>query len=240
MKLPVELCIYALQNKLLKPFRLYILLLSATQGNIAITEKDMEAIALALNYKSQKSINNNLKKLISLGWIGHDKKRKKYWIRGLDELRKRLKLKKRRSVDFTIEYLDNFDAFCFAAAIGKEWKYQKWRGISAWDLRGQAYPNLLRPSDYLPIAGNDLVKILKISKSSVSRYKKHAQGAGYIDIKSSNRTVKIRPDELRSFKSHDNETYGKMYVVGDTVVEPGIDKIKPLLTYSRRKKVKPY
>jgi hypothetical protein len=236
LKIPVYLCKYAFKNKVLKPFRLYILLTSATQGNVILTEKDEVAISLILGYKSKKSIKNNLSKLIALGWIGYDVKLNKYWIRGLDELRKRLKFKNRKAVLFKMEFFNDFNAFCFSAIIGEISLYQRWRRRLA-QMRGGALQDLLSHSDYFPVGNRYLAKVLNFSISSASRYKREAKDAGYIDVKSSSRIVKIKPNELRSFKSNDYELYGKMYSVGESVIEPGPDLVKVCLTYSRRKKL---
>ena len=236
LKVPVDLCIYAFTNKLLKPFRLYILLSAATRGNIILTEKDEHAISSQLGYATDKSVKNNLAKLQVIAWIGYDVKSKKYWIRGFDEIRKRLKLKRKKAVLFNRIHLADFNAFCFSTIIGYLNLCQRWRRRLA-QMRGEALPDLLSHSDYLPVANRYLAKVLKISLSSTSRYKRYAKDAGFIEIIPSSSTVRIKPHELGSFKSNDSELYGKMYVAGKNVVEPGPDLVKVHLYFSARKRL---
>lgn len=239
LKIPVDLCTYAFGNKVLKPFRLYILLTSATQGNIVLTEKDEETISLLLGYKSKKSIKNNFSKLKALGWIGHDQKQNKYWIRGFDELRTKLSIPNRKAVEFGIEYLKDFEEFCFAAVVGKLITYQIWQGRLARMKRGRAFHDLPPKSGYFYFACGYLAKVLKTSKSTIVRCKKKAKEAGYLDIIPSYTTMPIKPQELKSFKANDYELYGKMYIKERRVVEPGPDQIKVFLTYRKRKKLVP-
>jgi len=240
LKIPVDLCTYAFKNKVLKPFRLYLFLTAATQGNIVLTEKDEVTISLMLGYKTKKSINNNLKKLISLGLIGYDQKRNKYWIRGFDELRKKLKIKSRKAVEFGIEYLDSFESFCFSAVVGKILIYQKWRRRLAWMKSGKAFQDLPSKSGYYPLACSYIAKVLGISISTVVRLKNKSEEVGYMDISPTYSPIPIKTNELKAFKANDYEAYGKMYIKRGRVIERGPDQIKVFLTYRRRKKLATY
>lgn len=236
LKIPVDLCAYAIRLKLTKPFKLYILLASITQGNVVLGLSDQIAISRYLGYSSIKSVSNNLSLLIKIGWLGYDVNRKKYWIRGFDELRSKHDLKSRKAVEFGLEFINDFEAFCFAAVIGKLLIYQGWRRRLARMKSGRAFHDLPSKPGYFPVANLYIKRLLGLSLSSGSRYKKLAIEAGFMERMSTLITVPIKPEELGVFKSYDGETFGRMYIKGNRVVEPGVDLLKVFLTYRRRKK----
>lgn len=237
LKIPVDLCAYAIRNKLIRPFRLYILLVSITQGNVVLGLSDQVAITRYLGYSSIKSVANNLSLLIKIGWLGYDVNRKKYWIRGFDNLRSKHNLKSRKAVEFGLEFINDFEAFCFAAVVGKLIIYQGWRRRLARMKSGRASQDLPSKPGYFPIANLYIKKLLGLSLSSGSKYKKLAIEAGFMDRLSTLIAVPIKPEELGTFKSYDGETFGRMYVKGKRVVEPGVDQLRVFLTYRRRKKM---
>ena len=63
LRIPVDLCIYAFKNRLTGPLRLYIFLVSATQGNIIYKDKDLVTITLYLG-KCDKTIKSYLKSFL--------------------------------------------------------------------------------------------------------------------------------------------------------------------------------
>ena len=237
LKVPLDLCIYAFTENKLKPFRLFIFLTSATQGNIILTGKDLAAIRQALKIKSNKTISNNLKILLELNWIGYDKRSKKYWIRGFDQLRKKLDLANRKAVEFGPEYLENFSEYCFSAILGRIKIFQEWRARAARMKRRRAFQNLALFPGFWPIANIYISKYIKISLSGSARYKRLAQKAGYLKIKKALYVMPIKPNELPTCKSNDFDSFKSMYAIGKHVVQPGPDYVKVFLTYRRRKKI---
>jgi hypothetical protein len=236
LKIPVDLCVYAFHHQLLKPFKLYILLSALTQGNVILSSDDLRLIADMLKYKTDKSVKNNLRRLVAVGWVGYDPFSGRYWIRGFDELRKRLSLENRKAVEFGLEDMENFEVFCFSAIVGKIIIRQDWRRRSARMKSGSAFPDLPFKPGYFAMSNDYLSKVMHISRSRVSQYKKLAKER-YLDIISTQATLPILPSELPSFKSNDPESYGGMYIRGGTVVKPGIDLVRYLQYYRRRKKI---
>ena len=236
LKIPVDLCIYSFNHKLLKPFKLYVLLSALTQGNIILSSDDLKLIANMLKYKTDKSVKNNLRRLVEAGWVGYDPFSGRFWIRGFDELRKRLSLENRKAVEFGIEDMENFEVFCFSAIVGKLIIRQDWRRRSARMKSGSAFPDLPFKPGYFAMSNDYLSKVIYISPSRVSQYKKLAKER-YLDIIPTQTTLPIRPSELATCKSNDPESYGGMYIRGGTVVKPGIDLVRYLQTYRRRKKI---
>lgn len=239
LKIPVDLCIYAFKHQLMRPFKLYILLNALTQGNVILSPDDFKLMCNLLKYKTDKSVKNNLRRLVEVGWVGQDTKSGRYWIRGFDELRNRLGLENRKAVEFGIEFMEDFEVFCFSAIVGKIIIRQEWRRRSARMKSGSAFPDLPFKPGYFPMSNIYLSKVLYKSPSRVSQYKKLAKER-YLEIIPSQTTLPIRPSELPSFKSNDPESYGAMFIRGGTVIKPGIDLVRYLLTYRRRKKIDTY
>ena len=68
------MCYYIARNKLFKPFKLFLLLKKGGSGKIMLKNYDFEKLLKDMGYKSSRSINNNLKILQKLNWIGLDEK----------------------------------------------------------------------------------------------------------------------------------------------------------------------
>jgi len=215
--------------------RLYIFLVSATQGNIILKDKDLVTITLYLG-RCDKTVKSYLKKLVKNNWIGYDRERNKYWIRGFDSIRRQLKLIDRAAVEYGPEYLDDFDAFTYAAIIGREIKRQVWRRRLA-AISRDAFQDLPSKPGYYPLANILIIKKLNISMSTASRYKKKAKEAGFLDSIPTIRQTTIKKDELGTCRSNDKESYGKMFSRGQRVVEPGPNLLRVYLTYRGRKKI---
>ena len=117
LKIPVEMCFYALKNRIVRPFQLYIYLKIVCNGKMKISKKDKKDIAYALGLKSDRSISNNLKILSDLGWISYSKKSGYYFIKGFEVIRMLLGLKRITSVEFSISEIKHFRAFLGATVI---------------------------------------------------------------------------------------------------------------------------
>ena len=81
------MCQFCLKNKISKPFQLYIYLKVHCSGKMKITKNDIELIKSTLEYKSDRSVTNNLKRLLDYNFIGFNAATGYYFIRGFDKIR---------------------------------------------------------------------------------------------------------------------------------------------------------
>ena len=69
LMIPVELCIYAIRTKFIRPFQLYIFLKAISSGKIKLSALELKEIAKQFGLKSERAITNNLKLLKSIVMI---------------------------------------------------------------------------------------------------------------------------------------------------------------------------
>lgn len=182
IKIPVEMCQFALMQNNTAPLKLLCLLKFEFDG-IATTDRfDIKFIKEQLRYKDEKSIKHHLKTLIELNWIGYNYETKCYFIRGFESIRKSYGFKFRSSIEITTENLNDIKDICFTAVILSLIKVQKRKQYCAYERRGGR--NTGRPIQPLPstfaIAVRALSKILNLSCSTIHHLKENAKEKGYI------------------------------------------------------------
>ena len=69
MIIPIEMCFYALTEKFVCPFQLYLYLKVHSSGKIKLDTQKFREIAIDLGFKSVKTMRNNLKALKDERWI---------------------------------------------------------------------------------------------------------------------------------------------------------------------------
>ena len=239
--LPVQLCEYVLKHKLAKPFQLYILLKSVSDGKIKIPKSQYPEIASWLNRKSGKTVNNNLKKLLATNFVGYNAKSEYYFIRGLDQLRKQLNLNARTSAEFCISDLNRLQEFCLAAVAGhlvkqqqrKKWlsERQKWR--SNQNSRSSS------PLPYFHVTSSYLSKMLGISQNNAFLLKQKAHKAGFIEIKKHFKPLNVAVYDKRAFLKGNPDLAPRVRVRDKMLFLQQPDEIISLIRFKSRKKIEP-
>ncbi len=167
--IPVELCQFCLKNKISKPFQLYMYLKVHCSGKMKTTKNDIELIKTALEYKSDRSVANNLKRLLDYNFIGFNAASGYYFIRGFDKIRIMYGFTRRKAVCFHMSDLKHFKGFLAGAVITNLILVQEGREKAAERRKGRS--NQTASSPPYPIANSVLAKVLDISVSTASLYK---------------------------------------------------------------------
>jgi len=95
------MCNWVLQNNLENPFQLFVYLkLTYPSGKIQWIKRDKEYASFFL-CKISKTITNNFKKLIEIGWLYYDDEFEYYRLEALDRLREERGWELRRAAPFT-------------------------------------------------------------------------------------------------------------------------------------------
>lgn len=229
---PTDLCQYVLKNKLTKPLQLYLLLKFECSGIIKINEQDKQRMAQFLNVKTIKTIDNNLKKLIELNWIGFNENTGWYFIRSFDNIKSQLKLKRRIYVELLRKDIVSLKGFLVGAFIGTLIREQRRRFFESERKKGRSIQFLI---DFFPVANYILMKFLNISNSTASAYKECAVKHGYILRKKSYSRTNLSAKQLNEFKRQ-YEYPEKVKVVKDKIVIMKPDLICSILRIVARKK----
>lgn len=183
--IPLEMIAYALRNKLIRPLQLYILLKYNCSGKTKLNKQDKPDLAKWLDYKSTRTINNNLVKLQAMNWIGYNPKSKVYFIRSFERIRIMMGFIRRTGVCycFTDWKMNEFKGFCIAAVLGNLINYQKREKWMIERESGRSRQIIHNPSsDLFPVSNSALAKILNVSLSIAFRYKQLAKQVHGIHI----------------------------------------------------------
>ena len=183
--IPVDLCIYTLQNRLSRSLQLYILLKSTCSGKRLINRNDRNNLAVNLDLNT-RTIKNHITKLQSLNWIGYNPQSGYYFIRGFDRVKKIENLNYRTAAEFDPKEIKKFKAFIIGAVIGYLVNSQKKdRRLEPKKARYNRSKPGCHPS-YFPISSEVLAKILNVSQSTAHTYILLAKKGNYIRIKKTN------------------------------------------------------
>lgn len=256
INVPLAFCEFAIRNKLLSSFRLYIYLKTTCNGQILIDAKTKQTIAKDLHV-TVKTITNQLKKLHERNWVGYNPKSGYYFIRGFNKVRDIEQFQGRRGVwidthkDF--QTISRFRAFVMGAIIGQLSNVSKQRAKKTFEERRPEHikgssNHRLRPHLplYYPVACHALASIYGISISTASRYKHEADEHGFIDLKKNFRRLALNGDPKEydaqfatAYKaSHPDEAH-KIRIKNNKVYIQEADQVQARMNYTKKYRLRP-
>lgn len=170
-------------------------------------------LSKVLKYKSPKSVKENINRLITLNWIGKDKRSGYYFIRGFDSLLKEMGSSDCKRVRLFVSNINKLKPFIVASIIGDIINKQRWieKQELAQYYKGRAFQAHARSiSNFQPIANRYLAQVLSISPSTAHEYKKEASLAGFISIKPDITPLGITPYQAPYYFVENPEKETKM------------------------------
>lgn len=237
--LNVDLCQHLLSKKLIKPFQLYLLMQERYSGKVRLNLVHLRDLQLALGRKSIKTVKNNLAILLKLDFVGYNPKSGYYFIRGIEHILGSLGISSTTAAKvWYSKDVKQLTAFCFAAVAGiivnrlkaKEWRAERKRKRSI-------QPCQPLPSHY-PISTTFLQKKLGVSLQTVHAWKMKAKAQGYIDVRTNSIRLHLPSSLYHLALKHTPEFAGRIYAKNRALHLRESDLIKPLITFSKRKKIK--
>lgn len=181
MYVPVKLCGFAIQNKKVKEFKLYLLLKYYSQnGKVILTPEVIKELSLILDC-CPKTVKNNLKSLCSLKWINKNVKGD-YYVVSYESLlfkhgSKEIYYKTR--VEFSFSYLKDFRAYLAGAVFGYFLQLNKQKTWKEGRLRKRSFRIL---PHYFPLALDALVKLLRLNRSRLQKLRKSAEMKSFLVV----------------------------------------------------------
>lgn len=238
--IPVEMCQYAIREKLVRPFQLYVWLNVSCSGKMKIVKRDLKPIAEALGLKSGKSIQNNLKLLLKLNWIGYDPVSQYYFIRGFEKIRAMYGFKSRTGGEFDLREIKHFKGFLAGVVIGYMVNQQKKREWASERKNWRSKHLVHHPASFYPIANRALSKVLNMSVSTAHNLKSLANKAGYILIKQNLINTGFDSCNLRFYLKALPENQPKVRCDDRKILLQEADLINPTIRFKSRKKIEQY
>lgn len=253
ISIPLHLCEFVFNNKLIGELRLFIFLKKECDGQIKLPPSKRKEIAKKLSC-SERSVRDHLKTLRDRNWIGFNPKSGYYFIRGFESIRRTEKLVGRKACRMPVYQKEiwankeKFTAFLAGALIGHLSLCGKWRdNLAKRAVRSGIYkglPNQNRASRFVgfyPVAADGIRQIYGIPLSTASDYKKLAKKHGYIEVEKSYETLRIPVSQVSLYrKSISCEMAKKVRVLktdkGQKVILQKPDLVRPSLEYTKRYK----
>ncbi|MFZ1635754.1 MAG: hypothetical protein WAT43_17845 [Chitinophagales bacterium] len=237
LRVPVDLCGFAISNSFVRPFQVYIALKLETSGVTKFTNTFLQTIADKTGLGTIRAVRNNVNKLIRRNWIGYDRKHKNYWIRGFDTVRKIENCGFNTAAVFHPHYLKTYKQFLTGAYFGYLALYQEKKLRAAARTSYSAEQAALKNFRHFPVALNAIVKILNIPKNKVFRYKAEAAAAGFLSIIPNFTLTDIPSSLYMAYLKSRPELIGRVTVKDGKLQIRNPDLIKSNIFYCRRKKI---
>ena len=236
--IPVELCEYAICDKFIRPFQVYIVLKTFKSSKVKLGEAELKYIADTIGLKSNKAVKNNLKLLIDRNWIGYDKKSKIYFIRGFQKVKSIQGVESRTCAEFDIRHIKQFKAFLAGAVIGYLVKQQKRKEWLDERQNGRSKHSSHDPSKYYPIANLGLAKILNISISTAYMLKSDAAKHLYILVKKNFEKTGLDAWQKKSLMIAFPEKAKSIRIIKGKIHFQLTDTVLPCIRFKKGKKSK--
>ncbi len=203
----------------------------------------VDDIKLALNYKSRKSVNNNLKKLLERNWIGYDQTSGYYFIRSFSHLWELVGYDGPRKAKLFISDINQAKAFIISVIIEDIINKQRWKkGQELAQIQSKnkrrAFQALAKSTTYFPVANTYLAKVLGVSISTAYEYKALARESKLISIKKNFVDVGITRAEIALFMEAFPGKLKRFKVIDGSVKDVDIDLVKTNISFIRGKKPK--
>jgi hypothetical protein len=236
IKVPVELCFFAIRKKLLPTLKIFLLLKMTSSGKCKLNPKKKQEFSEFCGYCTVRSFNNQLKRLVKLNWIGYSRKAGIYHIRGFENIQRQNHLYKSTGFWFVIQDMQCFDGVIYGAVIGYLSKNQGWKQRTDPE-RGRSKQLLCKTPGFYPISNRALAKILNISISTASTIKKRAEEEDCISIKRKRINEPATHGVYERLKEEYPEKFFAPIILKHRLYQRFPDLIKANLKYGTRKKI---
>lgn len=200
--IPIALIQYAVSEHCLPALKLYTWLKMSCSGQRVISTDDKISIAQSLGYKNRKSVDNQLRKLLSMNWIGYNTDTNIYYIRGYQFIQKIIKAKTAVRVNCSANELKRsnfrgfvggviFGYFAYLQLINNRYKRKNRSRKNVPVYEKGCTKQGAKFSTYYEVANIVVAKALNIASSTACSFKRKAYSKGYLSIKKSYSSISI-------------------------------------------------
>jgi hypothetical protein len=204
--IPTDIAWYVLSRKQTKPFALYLFLKYQCSGMIRLNDDLVKKAKVLLKYAAEKSIKNNLQKLLKLNFIGFNQKTGIYYMRGWNTIQNNIGTQQRTAAIFEEEDFSRLQVFLFAAIIQKQLRRKRYQAAQ---LRASAF----QPDTGFPpfsFSVRYIAKILHISICLCHALKNAAKKSGYIEVNESWKPTRFEAVYLNKMIRHEPDQWYKI------------------------------
>ena len=196
LQIPVELIRYCHQQKLVKPFAVFVYLKFHSSGKIQKGSPVFAQLMNDLEIKDNRTLQAHIGKLRELNWIGYNPDSEYYFIRSLNKIVKNLNLSSKIVAPINESHLKNFRAFMTASVITADVNRNKFyheiavpRKLKAATQKKHVANQSLdskkgfNKPDYYGISNKRIANLLGCSQTRATELKKESEMAGLIETR---------------------------------------------------------
>lgn len=208
LKVPVELCQYALSEKKVREAQIYLSALLIFSGKASVSSSTYKALAEACN-TSERTVYDKLRWLLARNWMGKDDPNGWIFFRGLNRVHQIENWKYSTAAIFQQSDLQSAKAFFIGAVLSSlVLSGNKGNGTDRESKRSG-------PARY-PVSISTLQQVLNVSEKTAYNYRKLAQKHGFIKMKPNLKQVEgITLKDIRHLK-HNHVEYVELPVFGSS------------------------
>lgn len=216
MNIPIDLCLYSVQNNCVNQLKTYCYLKSKCDGYIKNPSTLLGAY-LEETGNSERTFYNHKKWLLEKGWLV---KLKNSGVRVISFKNLIVLLgkpePKHRGAKFIFDF-HHFKSFVYAAVITYVGRTKKYYGkrAGAYDI-GSASQKLF---SVFNLPHTYLAKVLGVSKSTAQKYRKYAQPFFLLNQPAMVANKRIKPSDVNFYRQNSDETYQNLVVRNGKVYE---------------------
>jgi hypothetical protein len=236
MNVPIAILVHALKHKKVNQLKLYLYLKSITSGHFKATDRNIEELCGALNWKKRVTFKTNAQWLLKQGWITYNSKRKSIRIVSYTRLYKQLDSRAKSGVSMDIAHFGAFRPFIYAAVI--TWAMTAKKRIESKPERKKGRSRKSVPySHYFTLPLRYAAKIVDLDYSTISRYKTIAEESGFIKVHHKYQKIDLNIRYLDTMRKYMEEE-GYRFVVHNKRIhmqQPDLIQSNIHLKYKKRK-----
>lgn len=193
LKVPIELCEYAIKENFSRQAQIYISGLYLYSGKVHISSNPYNSIGKLCKVK-ERTVYDNIRSLKQRNWIGKDERNGWIFFRGLDKVHELEGFKYSRSALMFYDDLPNAKAFFIGAVIAN---FIKSRGT------GTDQTSRRSEQSRFPVSLSIIEKLFNVSEKTAFNYRELAEKHRFIKMEQNLREVTgITPKDITHLKQN--------------------------------------
>ena len=226
IKVPVHFAEWCLVNKKTIELSLYIALKTRCDGQIRLNPDLKRELAEQLGYKSSRSVENGLRKLLELNWIGYNERSGIYFIRGWKFVLSVNHIEGTTTAELDLRKdLANMKQWIFANAVGhyiarrKKSEFKKSNSKQKDNLHDDDTPAPLDSEENAPnkLGVRVLCKRYNVSQGTISNWKRQAKDHGYLNYTHNYHILNIPAMLIHEVRELFSDIAHKIVILGEWV-----------------------
>jgi hypothetical protein len=192
--IPVEVSQHVYEDRLVKPFAIYLFLKMYSSGKVHEASEVFELLRQELGMKDNRTFKKHLGKVLELDWVGYNKKSGYYHVRTIDHIRAVNGFIKRRATRLESKDIQQLQTYLVGAIINQNIHTQRYcreflkmkLGIATltWGVANQSLGTFQEyGKSHYGISNQRLAKILGCKYTRACQLKHQAAAAGYIYVR---------------------------------------------------------